>query len=280
MPPRHCSLFSPSQALRQVFLAHLETTPMARAAASAATPFLSPRLLFSTSSRQLRVMGPKPTKPKPQNKFNRLPSDNAIPYKWVRVAEPGVVGLPLDPDSSAALSAPQRTSELLRSLNRQKYSLVLVNVPAARPSPDEGEDGEGNEALTLGSMTEGDVAARGAKERLPICRIIDKQAHAAAAADKAKAARTKELKRKEMELNWAIAPNDLAYKLRQLRDFLAKGKRVELMLAKKRHGRAATRDEGDELLAKLREAAEEAGGKEVKIEGRFPGVVRVVFEGP
>ncbi|KAK9773766.1 hypothetical protein SCAR479_09407 [Seiridium cardinale] len=266
MQPRRC-LFSPSRALRSVFLpTHLEATSTAR------PPFylLSPRL-FSTTTPQLYIRSrPKPTGaggPKP----SRLPSDNAIPYRWVRIADCRAHGLqPEKEDSTSDLSAPQRTADILKGLNRQKYSLVMVAVPSRRRAPAESEEGE-DESLQ----------AQAAKERqnAPVCRIMDKFAFAKAAEEKEKAARQKELNRKELELNWAIAPNDLQHRLRQFRDFLEKGKRVELMLAKKKRGRRATKEEGDTLVAALKETAEGVGAKQVKMDGNFPGIVNMVFEG-
>jgi translation initiation factor IF-3 len=172
-------------------------------------------------------------------------------------------------DSKSDLSAPQRTADILRGLNRQKYSLVMVALPSRRRAAEEEEEGE--ETL--------DTLAEREKKNIPVCRIIDKFAYAKAADEKEKVARKKELNRKELELNWAIAPNDLQHRLKQFREFLSKGRRVELMLAKKRHGRKATKEEGDTLMATLRTTAEEVGAKEVKLDGKFPGVVNLIFEG-
>lgn len=269
MQPQRC-LFSSSRALRSVFMQavapHHSTTRLP-------IYLVSPRL-FSTTTPALYIR----SRPKPggggknEAKVSRLPADNAIPYKYVRIAECHKHGLqPETADSKSGLSAPQRTADVLQGLNRQMYSLVMVALPSRRKRADDEEDEE--EPQTLDALADQEM------KDVPVCRIIDKFAHAKAADEKEKAARKKELNRKELELNWAIAPNDLQHRLKQLREFLAKGKRVELMLAKKKRGRAATRDEGEALLAALRESAVEVGAKEVKVEGDFPGVVNLVFEG-
>ncbi|KIV87901.1 hypothetical protein PV11_03417 [Exophiala sideris] len=72
----------------------------------------------------------------------------------------------------------------------------------------------------------------------------------------------KEKKPKQIELNWAISGNDLQLKMKQLEEFLRKGKKVELLLAPKRHQRKATPEEADALLKALREKLSEVGAAE------------------
>lgn len=69
---------------------------------------------------------------------------------------------------------------------------------------------------------------------------------------------------KQIELNWAIGPNDLEHKLSQLKGFIEAGKRVEVVLASKRRQRQATTEEGTEVLRKVREKVAEADGRETK----------------
>ncbi|KAI0124284.1 hypothetical protein BJ170DRAFT_638749 [Xylariales sp. AK1849] len=272
MHPARCCLFNPSRALRNVFLSSHDTTTHTMAAAATSIPYLFNPRLFSTTKPRLRSFG----KPKPKDgsnpagaKFSRFPADNAIPFKYIRISD----------TETNTLSEPQRTSDVLKGLDRAKYTLVMVaSPPRSKPADADadagsaGGDGEGAGGVTLDTMTTPQQPAA-------ICRIIDKFAYAKATEEKEKAARRKELNRKELELNWAIAANDLTHRLKQLKDFLAKGKRVEVMLAKKRRGRPATAEEGNTLLERLSEAAQETSAKEVKREGSFPGVVKVVFEG-
>lgn len=73
----------------------------------------------------------------------------------------------------------------------------------------------------------------------------------------------REKKPKQIELNWAIGEHDLELKLKQLEQFLNKGKRVELIMAPKRHARKATLQEAQTLLKKIREKLIEIDAKEI-----------------
>ncbi|EXJ65903.1 uncharacterized protein A1O5_10879 [Cladophialophora psammophila CBS 110553] len=73
----------------------------------------------------------------------------------------------------------------------------------------------------------------------------------------------KEKRPKQLELNWAISANDLQLKMKQMQEFLKKGKKVELLLANKRHQRKASQAEAEALLKTVREKIEEVGAAEV-----------------
>lgn len=73
----------------------------------------------------------------------------------------------------------------------------------------------------------------------------------------------KEKKPKQIELNWAISSNDLQLKLKQMEDFLRKGKKVELLLASKRRQRKASAEEAEALLKTLKDKIQEVGAVEV-----------------
>ena len=72
----------------------------------------------------------------------------------------------------------------------------------------------------------------------------------------------KEKKPKQIELNWAISGNDLQLKMKQLEEFLRKGKKVELLLAPKRHQRKATPEEAAALVNAIKEKIQEVGAAE------------------
>ncbi|KAI1608276.1 translation initiation factor IF-3 [Exophiala viscosa] len=72
----------------------------------------------------------------------------------------------------------------------------------------------------------------------------------------------KEKKPKQIELNWAISGNDLQLKMKQLEEFLRKGKKVELLLAPKRHQRKATPEEAQALVQAIKEKVQEVGAAE------------------
>ena len=69
---------------------------------------------------------------------------------------------------------------------------------------------------------------------------------------------------KQIELNWAIGPNDLEHKLTQLKSFIEDGKKVEVVLASKKKQRQATLEEGREVLRKVRKKLAEADAREIK----------------
>lgn len=68
---------------------------------------------------------------------------------------------------------------------------------------------------------------------------------------------------KQIELNWAIGPNDLEHKLTQLKGFIEDGKKVEVVLANKKRQRQATPEEGREVLKKVKAKLAEADGREI-----------------
>ncbi|KIW87834.1 uncharacterized protein Z519_11418 [Cladophialophora bantiana CBS 173.52] len=73
----------------------------------------------------------------------------------------------------------------------------------------------------------------------------------------------KEKRPKQLELNWAISANDLQLKMKQMQEFVKKGKKVELLLANKRHQRKASQAEAEALLMTVREKIQEVGATEV-----------------
>jgi len=97
----------------------------------------------------------------------------------------------------------------------------------------------------------------------PICRIVDVKAERAAQQLKEKDEMHRlSVRTKELELNWAIAPNDLERSLKQLRNFLEKGYFVQVSLLRKfkRGKRVATEDEVKALLQRVDEAIKEISG--------------------
>lgn len=75
----------------------------------------------------------------------------------------------------------------------------------------------------------------------------------------------KESKPKQIEFNWAIGPQDLSMKLNNLRKFVEKGKRVEILLAAKKRSRKATPEEVEKVMKQIEQAVLGIEGcKEVK----------------
>ena len=97
--------------------------------------------------------------------------------------------------------------------------------------------------------------------------------------------RKKETKQvtKFIEMNWAIAPSDLAHRLRRAREFLEAGAKVEVLLARKRRGlRYAGVEEAERTLARVREGLlgdKQQGVREWgQMRGQVGGEVQLFFE--
>lgn len=255
-------VYSPAKALSRVFLPHLEaTTAAARPALLLPSTCLSPRL-FSTTRARPKLFGGKKKAEKPPSRkpISRFPTDNAIPYKWVVVANP-----------DGSLAERQRTADVLRRLDRSKYTLAMV-APPVEPR-EEGQDEEG-----LGAEDAGYQGAQQLKELAPVCRIIDKHAHAKAEEDKEKEWRRKQKNIKELEINWAIDSHDLKHRLDRFLEFLEKGKRVEVTLARKRKSRPATPQEASALVDRFSECAAVVPAQCVTKVGQFPKLMTMAFE--
>jgi translation initiation factor IF-3 len=123
----------------------------------------------------------------------------------------------------------------------------------------------------------------GAPGEPPICKIVDKKVlrEQEQVARKPVKSKAPSATIKQLELNWAIDPNDLNHRLNKMVEFLRKGWRVEVLLAPKKRGRRASPEEAEELLDKIREKAREVpGAKEIKaLEGKIGATVSLNFEG-
>lgn len=194
-----------------------------------------------------------------ETKRKQMLRDYEIPYRWVQIVD----------GSGGPLSEPRQTATVLAELERG-YSLVMVAPPAPAPPPAPGVP------MII-------------KPPAAICRIVDtvaeaKAAKAAAAEAKEMAKEAKKLERqmKRLELNYAIAPHDLRHKVKRLHEFLGKGLRVEVLLARKRGSRKTTRPEEEQLVNSVREAALAVSGatEYKKMDGTVGAVVTMYFEGP
>jgi translation initiation factor IF-3 len=119
-----------------------------------------------------------------------------------------------------------------------------------------------------------------------VCEITTRQALLDVVQRKADMAEElqKQMKRskpKMLELNWAIGPNDLELKLKKMAEFLQKGKKVEILLAARKHQRKATEEEAEAVLDKLRDKIQECGAKEIlPLEGKILGQVMMTVQKP
>ena len=116
---------------------------------------------------------------------------------------------------------------------------------------------------------------------IPVCKIINKK-EAREAAKARKKQKQPSAVTKYLELNWAIDKNDLAHRLGKLREFLEQGRRVEvLLLKKKKRMRDATEEEGRQTLETLGRFVEGVeGAREMRpMEGTFLGRATLFYEG-
>ncbi|KAK4229810.1 hypothetical protein QBC38DRAFT_471103 [Podospora fimiseda] len=148
--------------------------------------------------------------------------------------------LKLSRAEGGGISEPQPTRRVLNSYNHETHNLVL----RVEPNPEE--------------------------ERFyPICEIVDKKAEYKAMMDKKKKQKQAKADKvtKELEINWASAPNDLNTKLKQLKKFLNKGIKVELKMAsqQKKSKKKASLEEMKAVMATVEAAiADITGTREYK----------------
>lgn len=123
----------------------------------------------------------------------------------------------------------------------------------------------------------------------PACKIISKKEHyesiqrqkTRAKEQKRIQAKTGEAAAKTLELNWAIDGNDLGHRLERMKEFLGEGRRVEIVLARKKAGRRATAEECEAVLKRIRSAVGEVEGASERsaMDGKMGGFARLLFQG-
>ena len=123
----------------------------------------------------------------------------------------------VNPEGS--LKEPEALSNVLQSIDRNKYFVVQVSPP---------ED--------LG---------------IPVCKIIGKEAFRKAERAKSKAAKNLQAKFKQIEVSWAIGPNDLGHKMNKLQQFLQEGRRVDILLSP-RKSKTFTKDQAQVVVQRIR----------------------------
>ena len=117
----------------------------------------------------------------------------------------------------------------------------------------------------------------------PIVKLVDKTHERERLATLKKRKRETKQVTKYLEMNWAIAPADLAHRLRRAKEFLDNGARVEILLARKRKGqRRAGVEEAEATLARVRDGVLALGDgvKEwAPRRGQVGGELHLFFEG-
>ena len=86
---------------------------------------------------------------------------------------------------------------------------------------------------------------------------------------------------KTIELNWAIAEGDLAHRMKRVEEFLGQGRKVEVVLAKRKGGRKASVEECEGLVGRIQDVVGRVEGAKVgkSMEGKLGGVATLFLEG-
>ncbi|KAK3899924.1 hypothetical protein C8A05DRAFT_17704 [Staphylotrichum tortipilum] len=264
-------LFNSGAALRKIFLSNaaaceaqgqlrrllppaaaLTWQPSSASPPSSSSPAPSNRPFSTSCARQIKVKqqrenlrAQKEMKP---TKADLNPRNYEIQVPWIQVRR-----------DDNTLSPPVRTSEALSSLDIERVSLVLVakaRLNAESPGPE-----------------------------YPICIVVDREVERARRAEKeALRKNAPKVVIKGIELNWAIGPNDLSMKMKNMRAFLAKGYTVQVTMKpiKRRNKKQATLDEANAVLKTVMDnLARVHGAKEsCAREGEVGRTLTVVLQGP
>lgn len=255
------SLLGPSEALYRVFV----QPSIAR------TPARLVSALSDAPNQPLRrIRKPHPQRPLPltnRHAFSTTATCHAktrAPEKRSQLWDEEITARRVqlvDPETNKP-GPPQGTRFVLRSFDRKTHRLVCIS-PLPTPKSKEAEE-----------------------EWIPICKLMDKKEQYLK--DKAKADQKKAAKKssadtlKTLELNWAIDLNDLGHRMKRMKEFLEEGRKVDIVLARKKGGRVASVEDCNALLQKIREQAESVqGAKELKaLEGKLGGFATLSYEGP
>lgn len=157
------------------------------------------------------------------------------------------------------MSEPRRLEDALAALPKD-HCLDMVGPPPEQPPP-----------------------IPGVRQQPPaaVCRVVNMVAEKIMIEAAEKEAKRMAQQTKTLELGWAIAPHDLGHRMKRLHEFLGKGLRVEVMLARKRGSRRVEADEAQELVDRIRKIANEIPGVQEykKMSGDPPAMVTMFFQG-
>jgi len=163
---------------------------------------------------------------KPRDSLAEFTKDEDIDTPMVRVKQ-----------SDGGLGEPDYLKRILRTIDRKTQAVVQLSKPGAQ-----------------------DAAIVQIFEKMDLLKQIRERAEA----ERQRALAQKDKKPKTLELNWAISEHDMDLKLKQMEQFLDKGKKVELMVASRKRQRKATQEEAQELLDKIKRRIQEVGARETK----------------
>jgi len=164
----------------------------------------------------------------------------------------------IDPETNRRENKPRTRWDVVRGVDRKTHRLIQL-------SPDEPNN----------------------PDFVPVCKVQskkeayeqEKQRKQSQKENKAKSAKMSSVK--TLELNWAIDLNDLGHRLEKVAEFLAEGRRVEIVLASKKQGRKASKQECEAVLKKIADCVDSVPkAKELKgLEGKLGGFASLVLQG-
>ncbi|EAU39061.1 hypothetical protein ATEG_00415 [Aspergillus terreus NIH2624] len=111
----------------------------------------------------------------------------------------------------------------------------------------------------------------GSRDQPPVCKVVSRVAIKEQEKAKAKATHAAKTAVKQIELNWAIDAHDLAHRLKQLTTFLEKGRKVEVVLTRKKGKRAPTVEEVKNVMDSVMQTTREADAIQVRPMEGEPG---------
>ena len=260
-------LFNPATALRRVFINNSALSQEARGGQLVLQRICLP---FVKPARQSRCS--VAFQPTLHDRKSSTLSDKTLAKLSDRLRDREIADkygyILLRDETTGRLSEPRRPQDILRELNLLDQSLVVLMDPSEMKKP-------------AGRLPE-----------YPICCIVNRRAERAAKGEKVvkdraagAAGAPKESKFKEIELNWAIAINDLNVRLRQLRTFLNKGYFVQVTLLKKskkgQSRKIVDLEQAKKLLQMVQETIGEIpGAKEVKpMQGHVGRMIKIRLKG-
>ena len=242
---------TPLQALYNVFVVPALGASRTHTTRLVGHPRHYQRITPATQNHSLRQFHATPSylvKSRPPQQRDQL-WNKEIPARLVQLVD----------EETKKLLEPQTRYDVLRTIDEKTHRLVCLS-----PLPPKDQQ----------------------EEWIPVCKIVSKEEQYRA--EKARKEQAKEKKKgttidsvKTLELNWAIDANDLGHRLKRMEEFLGEGRKVEIVLARKKQGRRASVDECEDVLRRIRETVEGVkGAKESKpLEGKIGGVATLSLEG-
>ncbi|GAM91624.1 hypothetical protein ANO11243_096760 [Dothideomycetidae sp. 11243] len=272
---------------------HLITTSAPRLSIPRRSPKSAPRTAEiqqlrdnDIPARRVQVVDEQGQLREPQTKFSVMRSFDTSTHRLVCVMKPPRYLSPSDPTYEEVAANYDYIVEQYKK-QQQKFG-------KNEPRPVEEEEQDSDIGIEIGAVHRAPailvvpgkyIRLPSGEEWVPICKIENKAE--AAARVRELAATRKEQKKlapegvKIIELNWAIDGNDLGHRLKKVEEFLRARRKVEVIIAPKRRGRKATREECDSLVKKIKDALGNVdGAKESRpMQGKVGEVASIMLEG-